>query len=204
MNNSNNKNESINLLDLFFYLLSKWKWFMIFAIIGLLAAYAWYSSSEFTYFRTATISIKNPQSKTYSASLDRYDNLINNTYTINQIKINPKYYCVMKKYIDYAAKIYEIYLQYIDKNDIHIYSIDESFLDVTDYLKLYKTKAKDFAMKLVNEINEKLHIPSSVGIGTNLYLAKIALDITAKHSTDNIGWLTEEKFKKELWLTRSS
>lgn len=106
----------------------------------------------------------------------------------------------MKKYIDYAAKIYEIYLQYIDKNDIHIYSIDESFLDVTDYLKLYKTKAKDFAMKLVNEINEKLHIPSSVGIGTNLYLAKIALDITAKHSTDNIGWLTEEKFKKELWL----
>jgi uncharacterized protein involved in exopolysaccharide biosynthesis len=85
MSNSNNKSESINLLDLFFYLLSKWKWFLLFAIIGVLAAYAWYSSSEFTYFRTATISIKNPQSKTYSASLDRYDNLINKVNVTNEI-----------------------------------------------------------------------------------------------------------------------
>lgn len=105
----------------------------------------------------------------------------------------------MKKYIEYASEIYEIYLKYVDKMDIHIYSIDECFLDVTDYLKLYKIKAKDFAVKLMNEIMEKVHIPSSVGIGTNLYLAKIALDITAKHSDENIGWLTEEKFKRELW-----
>ena len=85
MNNSNNKNESINLLDLFFYLLSKWKWFFLFAILGVLAAYAWYSSSEFTYFRTATISIKDPESKTYSASLNRYDNLINKVNVTNEI-----------------------------------------------------------------------------------------------------------------------
>ncbi len=105
----------------------------------------------------------------------------------------------MKKYIEYAAEIYEIYLKYIDKNDIHVYSIDESIIDVTDYLKIYNLKAKQFATKLMNEINEKLHIPSTAGIGSNMYLAKIALDITAKHSPDRIGWLTEEKFIKELW-----
>lgn len=105
----------------------------------------------------------------------------------------------MKKYIEYSAEIYGIYLKYIDKNDIHVYSIDECFLDVTDYLKLYKIKAKDFAQKLMNEIYEKLKIPSTVGIGTNMFLAKIALDITAKHSKDRIGWLNEEKFKNSLW-----
>lgn len=105
----------------------------------------------------------------------------------------------MKKYIEYAAKIYDIYLNYIDKNDIHVYSIDECFIDATSYLKLYNIKAKDFAKKLLDEIWQKLGIPATAGIGTNMYLAKIALDITAKHATDRIGWLTEEKFKKELW-----
>ena len=108
----------------------------------------------------------------------------------------------MKKYIEYAGEIYAIYLKYIDKSDIHVYSIDECILDVTDYLKLYKIKAKDFAKKLMGEIWERLGIPSSAGIGTNMYLAKIALDITAKHSEDRIGWLTEEKFKKTLWNHR--
>ncbi len=105
----------------------------------------------------------------------------------------------MKKYIDYASKIYSIYLQYIDKSDIHVYSIDEDIIDVTDYLKMYNIKAKDFAKKLMTEIWEKLGIPATAGIGTNMYLAKIALDITAKHAEDRIGWLTEEKFIKELW-----
>lgn len=104
----------------------------------------------------------------------------------------------MKKYIEYAANIYAIYLKYIDKNDIHVYSIDECFLDVTDYLKLYSIKAKPFAMMLMNEIWEKYHIPATCGIGTNMYLAKIALDITAKHAKDRIGWLNEEKFFKTL------
>lgn len=108
----------------------------------------------------------------------------------------------MKKYIEYASEIYAIYLKYIDKADIHVYSIDECFIDVTDYLKLYKIRAKDFAIKLMKEINDKLHIPSSAGIGTNLYLAKIALDITAKHAPDRIGWLNEEKFIKTLWHHR--
>lgn len=105
----------------------------------------------------------------------------------------------MKKYIEYAAEIYGIYLKYIDKSDIHVYSIDECIIDATDYLKIYKMKAKEFAQKLMGEINDKLHIPSTAGIGTNMYLAKIALDITAKHSPDRIGWLTEERYWKTLW-----
>jgi len=115
--------------------------------------------------------------------------------TIDFIIAKPR----MKKYIEYAAEIYAIYLKYIDKNDIHTYSIDESFIDVTDYLKLYNIRAKDFALKLMKEIWDKLKIPSTVGIGTNMYLAKIALDITAKHSPDRIGWLDETKFRKTLW-----
>lgn len=108
----------------------------------------------------------------------------------------------MKKYIEYAGEIYAIYLKYIDKSDIHVYSIDECILDVTDYLKIYKLRAKEFAKKLMTEIWDVLGIPSSAGIGSNMYLAKIALDITAKHSEDRIGWLTEEKFKRTLWNHR--
>ena len=102
----------------------------------------------------------------------------------------------MKKYIEFASEIYAIYLKYIDKNDIHVYSIDECFLDVTDYLKLYNMKAKDFAKKLMSEIWDKLKVPSTCGIGSNMYLAKIDLDIDDKKSKERIGWLTEEKYIK--------
>ncbi len=105
----------------------------------------------------------------------------------------------MKRYIEYASQIYGIYLKYIDKNDIHVYSIDECFLDVTDYLELYSIKPKDFAIKLGKEIQNTLHIPSSIGIGTNMYLAKIALDITAKKTKDQIGFLDERKYIRSLW-----
>ena len=108
----------------------------------------------------------------------------------------------MKKYIEYASEIYGIYLKYIDKNDIHVYSIDECIIDATDYLKIYNLRAKEFAQKLIHEIWNTLGIPASAGIGTNMYLAKIALDITAKHSPDKIGWLNEEKFIKKLWNHR--
>ncbi|MBE7087889.1 MAG: DNA repair protein, partial [Clostridiales bacterium] len=108
----------------------------------------------------------------------------------------------MKKYIEYAAKIHGIYLDYVDKSDIHVYSIDESFIDVTDYLKLYKLDAKVFAKKLVKDIKDKTGIPATVGIGTNLYLAKIALDITAKKAPDFIGYLDEFEYRKTLWHHR--
>ena len=105
----------------------------------------------------------------------------------------------MKRYIEYAADIYDIYLDYIDPQDIHVYSIDEAFIDVTGYLKMYKKDAKEFAKFLINEIATRKHIPAAAGIGTNLYLAKVALDITAKKTKDHIGYLTEELYRETLW-----
>ena len=108
----------------------------------------------------------------------------------------------MKKYIEYNGDIYEIYRKYVDREDIHTYSIDEAFIDCTDYLSVYNKTPKEFAKMLINEIANKTHIPATAGIGTNLYLAKIALDITAKHSQDHIGYLDEELFKETLWTHR--
>lgn len=105
----------------------------------------------------------------------------------------------MQKYIDYTAEIYGIYLQYISKDDIHVYSIDEAFLDVTCYLSRYGLTAKEMAQKLMTDILEKTGVTATCGIGTNLYLAKVALDITAKHSPDFIGILNEDSFQKLLW-----
>ena len=105
----------------------------------------------------------------------------------------------MQLYVDYAADIYALYLNYFAPEDIHVYSIDESFIDATEYLALYRTDRISLAKKLMNEIADKLRIPSTAGIGTNLYLAKIALDITAKHSRDHIGFLNEELFRETLW-----
>ena len=105
----------------------------------------------------------------------------------------------MQKYIDYAAEIYEVYLKYISKDDIHVYSIDEVFMDVTEYLPLYKLNAKQLAIKIMTEVYEKTGVRATCGIGTNLYLAKIALDITAKHAKDFIGFLDEESYQKNMW-----
>lgn len=105
----------------------------------------------------------------------------------------------MSLYIKYCADIFEIYLDYFSPDDIHQYSIDEAFIDVTDYFHIYKLTAKELAKKLINEIAKRTHIPATCGIGSNLYLAKIALDITAKHCKDHIGELTEETFKETLW-----
>ena len=105
----------------------------------------------------------------------------------------------MQKYIDYSARIYGIYLRYIAPEDIHVYSIDEAFLDVTPYLKLYKMTPKELAIKLMGEVLRDVGVRATCGIGTNLYLAKIALDITAKHSPDFIGILDEETYRQTLW-----
>jgi DNA polymerase V len=89
-------------------------------------------------------------------------------------------------------------LKYISKDDIHAYSIDEFIIDVTTYLKLYKVRAREFAEKLMDEVYENCHIPLTCGIGTNMYLAKVALGITAKHSKGRVAWLNEEKFNRTL------
>lgn len=105
----------------------------------------------------------------------------------------------MQLYIDYAARIYGIYLKYISKEDIHVYSIDEAFMDVTDYLSLYNMTARELGLKIMDEIYDKVGVRATCGIGTNLYLTKVALDISAKHSKDFIGELDEESYKKTLW-----
>lgn len=105
----------------------------------------------------------------------------------------------MKLYVDYAAEIYGLYLNYFAPADIHVYSIDEAFIDATKYLKTYRSQPVDLAKLMMNEIADRLHIPSTAGVGTNLYLAKIALDITAKHAKDHIGFLNETLYKEQLW-----
>ena len=105
----------------------------------------------------------------------------------------------MQLYIDYSADIYAIYLQYISKEDIHVYSIDEAFMDVTDYLPMYRMSAKELSMKIMEDVYAATGITAACGIGANLYLAKIALDITAKHVEDHIGILDEESYKRTLW-----
>ena len=105
----------------------------------------------------------------------------------------------MKLYIKYSADIYGIYLKYVSAEDIVVYSIDECFLDVTSYLKMYKLTAKELAKKIIDDVYDTLNICATVGIGTNLFLAKVALDITAKHTSDHMGYLDEEEFKKQIW-----
>lgn len=108
----------------------------------------------------------------------------------------------MRYYIEVSADIYAIYLKYIAKEDIHVYSIDEVFLDVTDYLTMYQMTAKELGMRIMSDILESTGITATCGIGSNLYLAKIALDIMAKHVEDHIGILTEESYRQALWEHR--
>lgn len=105
----------------------------------------------------------------------------------------------MQLYIDYSAEIYGIYLKYIAKEDIHVYSIDEAFLDVSNYRDYYNMNSKEIGMMIIDEVFNETGVTATCGIGTNMYLAKIALDITAKHSKDHIGILNEESFCKTLW-----
>ena len=105
----------------------------------------------------------------------------------------------MQIYIDYAAEIYGVYLKYIAKEDIQVYSIDEAFLDVTDYLHLYQMTAVELGRKIMQDILDTTKIPAACGVGTNLYLAKVALDIMAKHETDRIAYLDEARYREKLW-----
>lgn len=105
----------------------------------------------------------------------------------------------MQLYIDYSAEIYAVYLKYISKEDIHVYSIDEVFMDVTEYLGMYQMTAKELSIKIMDDILRTTGITATAGIGSNLYLAKVALDITAKHVEDHIGILDEETYRRTLW-----
>ena len=108
----------------------------------------------------------------------------------------------MKRYMEVSAQIYGIYLRRISAQDIHVYSIDECFIDATPYLSLYRTDARSLAQQLMDDVREECGICATAGIGTNLFLAKVALDVTAKHVDDHIGYLDEREFRRKIWHHR--
>lgn len=113
----------------------------------------------------------------------------------------------MAGYIKTSSKIYSIYTKYVSPDDIHVYSIDEVFIDATDYMKLYALSSHDFARMLIKNVLEETGITATCGIGSNLYLAKIAMDIEAKHIDADedgvrIAKLDEEEYRKKMWSHR--
>lgn len=110
----------------------------------------------------------------------------------------------MSKYISYSTAIYDIYLRYVSEEDMIVYSIDEVFLDVTDYLDTYKVTAKELASTILQEVYKETRITATAGIGTNLYLCKVAMDVMAKHAQADvygtrIAQLTERSYREQLW-----
>lgn len=113
----------------------------------------------------------------------------------------------MAFYMEYSTRIYNIYSHYVSPDDIHVYSIDEVFIDATNYLKTYHLSAHDMAMKLVQEVLTNTGITATAGIGTNMFLAKVAMDIVAKHIPADkdgvrIAQLDEMSFRQQLWNHR--
>ena len=133
------------------------------------------------------------------------------SYDLNELQKNPHLavdYIVAKPrmalYMKYSTKIYSIYLRYIAPEDIHIYSVDEVFIDITSYLQTYNMTPHELTLKLVREVLRETGITATAGIGTNLYLAKIAMDIVAKKMPADkdgvrIAELDEMSYRKKLW-----
>ena len=120
-------------------------------------------------------------------------------YELDYIVATPQ----MKKYMKYSTDIYNVYLKYFSPDDIYVYSIDEVFIDVTYYLKTYNMKAVQLATEVINEVYKQTGITATAGIGTNLYLCKVAMDIVAKHTKANekgvrIACLDEMMYRKKL------
>ena len=113
----------------------------------------------------------------------------------------------MSYYIEVSSRIYSIYLRFIAPEDIHVYSIDEVFIDATEYLRLYNTTAHDLAMRLVREVLKETGITATAGIGPNLYLCKVAMDVEAKHREADkdgvrIAELDELSYRRKYWTHR--
>lgn len=113
----------------------------------------------------------------------------------------------MAFYISYSTRIYNIYLKYIAEEDMHVYSIDEVFIDATPYLKNYKCTARELAMRIIKDVLKETGVTATAGIGTNMYLAKVAMDIVAKHTEPDkdgarIAELDEMSYRQKLWSHR--
>lgn len=125
---------------------------------------------------------------------------LHNDWAVDYIVATPH----MARYIEYSKRIYKIYLRHVAEQDIHAYSIDEVFIDATPYLNTYKLTAHELAVRLVQEVLKETGITATVGIGSNLYLAKVAMDIVAKHLPADkdgvrIAELDEMDFRRLLW-----
>ena len=135
-----------------------------------------------------------------------YDNrmlLEDPRYAIDYIVAPPR----MALYIDYSTKIYQVYLKYFSPDDIHVYSIDEVFIDATHYLKTYKKSVRELAEVVIKDVLRTTGITATVGIGTNMYLAKVAMDIVAKRMTPDehgarIAEIDEMSYRRILWEHR--
>lgn len=113
----------------------------------------------------------------------------------------------MADYIDCSAKIYEIYLDFVSPEDIHVYSIDEVFIDASSYLDLYAVTPRELASRMIKEVETKTGITATAGVGTNLYLCKVAMDILAKHASPDeqgvrVAQLDERSYREQLWNHR--
>ena len=127
----------------------------------------------------------------------------NNDLELSYIIAPPR----MNYYMKYSTRIYNIYLKWFSKEDIYVYSIDEVFIDVTHYLKTYNISPRDLATKVIKNVYDETGITATAGIGTNLYLCKIAMDIVAKHTIPDkngvrIAGLDEMSYRKYLWSHR--
>ena len=143
---------------------------------------------------------KNHNRKFISKSYLENEYIDNNSIEIDYIVAIPQ----MRKYMKYSTDIYNIYLKYVAPEDIYAYSIDEVFCDITGYLKTYKMTPREMITKMIQDVYETTGITATGGIGTNMYLAKIAMDIVAKHMEPNsfgvrIAGLDEASYRKLLW-----
>lgn len=108
----------------------------------------------------------------------------------------------MRRYMEVSAQIYRIYLRYLSPEDMHVYSVDECFMDATPYRALYQKTPDELAKFLMDKVAEETGIQATAGVGPNLFLAKVALDVLAKHAPNYVGVLDEETFKLQLWHHR--
>ncbi len=144
--------------------------------------------------------MKAPGKKFTGESYDAEELKNNPSLAVSYVTAVPR----MALYMEYSTDIYAVYLKYVAPEDIHVYSIDEVFIDVTDYLQAYKMSAHDLAKKIIRDVLDTTGITATAGIGTNLYLAKIAMDIVAKHIPADeygvrIAELDEMEYRRLLW-----
>ncbi|MDE6536709.1 MAG: DNA methylase [Muribaculaceae bacterium] len=146
------------------------------------------------------INLVNSRRRSNKSSTSFKELMANPDIKVDYIVAKPR----MAFYIDYSSRIYDIYLRFVSPEDMHIYSIDEVFIDATSYLDIYKMNAHDFAMMMIRTVLSETGVTATAGIGDNLYLSKVAMDIVAKKMPPDkdgvrIAYLSEKDYRLKLW-----